>query len=114
MKKLFIIAAALATVSFAGKNYFASLSTAEVNQVQGYYIFTDSKPAGSYEYIATIKVGGAQLGKQVGGSGICLCEMTYSQFRDETIRLAKKKHKDQGNAIILSTDGNSGDLVTIK
>ena len=42
MKKLFIIAAALATVSFAGKNYFASFSTAEVNQVQGYYIFTDS------------------------------------------------------------------------
>lgn len=34
-------------------------STAEVDQFQGFYIFTDAKPVQEYKYLGTVKVGTA-------------------------------------------------------
>lgn len=42
-------------VAFAAINYEPKKATAEVEQMQGLYIFTDSKPVLEYEYLGTVK-----------------------------------------------------------
>ena len=43
-------------VALKGANYEPKKATGEVEQMQGLYIFTDSKPVLDYEYLGTVKV----------------------------------------------------------
>lgn len=77
-------------------------SIAEVNQVQGYYIFVDSKPTAEYEYIGTVKVSISFISEQ------------YQSVRDALIKKARKEYP-LGNGIIFHFhDGGTDKADVIK
>ena len=43
------------TVAFKVANYEVRKNTAEVNQMQGLWIFTDSRPVQEYNYLGSVK-----------------------------------------------------------
>jgi len=63
LKFLAIGVAVLSLTAFAIKEYTVKKSTAEVEQVQGIYIFVSSKPQYEYEYMGTVKAGGVVMSK---------------------------------------------------
>lgn len=79
----------LSIFAFTVVSYEPKHATAEVEQLQGLYIFVDSKPVLEYEYIGTVKstfsLGGSQ----------------YTDVRDRIIKKAKKDYP-QADAIIIS------------
>jgi hypothetical protein len=81
MKKLILgslIGIGLTTVvAFTVANYEVKKSTGDVEQMQGLYIFTDSKPAMEYEYLGTVK---SSFGM----------DSQYQGVRDKLIGKAKK------------------------
>jgi hypothetical protein len=74
---------------------------AEVEQIQGLYIFTDSKPVTEYEYLGTIKTGAVVMS---------------SKHKDVMSILLKKAKKEYptGEAIILSSDYFEADVIKFK
>lgn len=64
-------------VAFTVANYEPKKATGEVEQMQGLYIFTDSKPVLEYEYLGTVK---ATFGM----------DSQYQGVRDKLITKAKK------------------------
>ncbi len=77
-------------VSFTVQNYTLKKSTGEVNQLQGLYIYVDSKPVLEYEYLGTVK-----------GSGMSMGSGQYTDVRDNLIKRAKKEYPN-GEAVIFS------------
>ncbi len=69
---------------------------AEVNSIQGMFIFTDSKPVADYQYLGTIKTNNQ------------LIEPQYLNVRDELIKKLKKKFPD-ANGIIFSFNSGGAD-----
>jgi hypothetical protein len=69
---------------------------AEVNTVQGYLIFTDSRPVASYQYIGTITTNAGQFDPQ------------YTVIRDKIISKVKKQFP-QANAIVFHLNAGSAD-----
>jgi hypothetical protein len=69
---------------------------AEVNQVQGIFIFTDSKPVADYTYLGTIKSSFVSLNPQ------------YTNIRDRLISKLKEKFP-QANGAILSFNSGGAD-----
>jgi hypothetical protein len=63
-------------VALKGANYEPKKATGEVEQMQGLYIFTDSKPVLDYEYLGTVKVTFA-------------LDAQYQGVRDKLIKKAK-------------------------
>lgn len=111
LKGIILILTVLAVLSW---KKFADHSEAKANQVQGISIFTDCKPTADYEYIATIKPNVVQMGTNTSGqSGLSVCELTYTQLRDNLIKIMKKKHKE-GTGLILYPESNSGDVIKFK
>lgn len=87
------------------EEYQARNSTAEVNQEQGLYIFTDSKPVKEYEYLGTVK-----LEISLINSG------QYDGVKSTLIRKGKRDYP-QANGIILNlVEGGTdrGDLIKFK
>ena len=78
-----------------------SLRTAEVNQVEGICIFTDSKPVFPYDYLGTVKDSRA-----VGSS-------KYEAIRDALIKQAKKDFPDC-NGIVLDIASGTGKADAIR
>lgn len=77
---------------------------AEVNQVQGFYIFVDSKPVQEYEYLGTVK------------SGLTFSSGQYQSIRDILVKKARKEYP-LGNGIIFHFhDGGTdkADIVKFK
>lgn len=113
MKKLILPAIIILAASFSGKNYFTT--NAEANQVQGVYIFTDSKPVQDYEYLGTVKNGMVQAPTDITGRPVLgtVCDPTYNQLRDDLIKRAKKKYKDF-SGIIINPDNNTADVIKFK
>ena len=64
-------------------------SNADVNQYEGVYVFTDSKPQKDYEYLGTVKI---SLGL---GSG------QYQNVRNSLIKKAKKEDP-QADGLIMN------------
>src|SRR5688572_6745184 len=79
MRKFILPIIVITLVAFSGK-FTADNSTASVNQVQGCYIFVDSKPIAEYEYLGTVEVRRVNYGSQ------------YQPVRDALIKEAKKKY----------------------
>jgi hypothetical protein len=105
-------AAAIAGLFAITRNITAA--SADAQQVQGFYIFTDSKPISEYTYLGTVTPKTVQVGDQVSGNeGLAVCELTYTQLRDDLIKQAKKKYKD-GTAIIIYPAESKGEVIKIK
>lgn len=68
---------------------------AEVNRVEGYYIFTDSKPVQDYEYLGTIK------------GGVTFTSGQYEPVRNVLIRKAKKRYPKADGLILHLKDGGT-------
>lgn len=93
-----------ATLAFSHRSsaYDPRKSTAEVEQYQGVYVFSDCKPVCEYDYIGKV-------------NAFWVMKNDYETIRDEIVRLVKKKHKE-ANAVIIhfSNDSFSGDAIKIK
>lgn len=84
---------------------------ANANQVRGYFIFTDSRPAGQYQFIANLQANRVQVPDLSQPANSCF--LSYSQLRENLIDIAEKKHKGKGNAIFITSD-NTGELVLLQ
>lgn len=94
MKRIFIWVGIVASISLASFTvaYTAGKSTAEVNQQQGIYIFTDSKPVQEYTVLGTIE-------SSFSGSG------QYTAVRDKLINKAKKAYPAADGILLHLQDG---------
>jgi len=97
---LFIIF--LLLVSFTA-NYEPRNSTAEVEQVQGCYIFIDSRPVKEYKYLGTCKYTIAWV-----GSG------QYQDVRNRLIKRIKKEYPEADGIIFHFHDGGEDRADAIK
>lgn len=79
-----------------------SKTTAEVNQEQGLYIFTDSKPVLEYEYLGTISSSGAFGGSQ------------YADVKQRLIKKCKKDFPQADGIIFYFKDGSADKADAIK
>lgn len=98
MKKLLLFAVIVLLSSFATRLYYdVQQSTAEVNQEQGVYIFTDSKPIKKYQYLGSVKI---TIGWNTG------------QYNDVKSALLKKLKKEYptANGVIFKFNTNSTDF----
>lgn len=105
MKELNVktLIAALFLVSILAFNnpFQVNNGTAQVNQYQNLYIFSDSKPVKEYDYLGTIK-------SSTGGFG----SAQYESVRDRLIKKAKKEYP-QANAIILNLKEGKADQADV-
>jgi hypothetical protein len=65
-------------LAFTFSQYEPRRSTAEVEQMQGLYIFTDSRPVMEYEYLGTVKT-------------VLTWDPQYQGVRNKFIKKARKK-----------------------
>lgn len=85
--------------AFKVANYLTKPSTAEVNNINGYYIFTDSKPVMPYDSMGTVEIGFV-TGTQ------------YESIREHLIKRAKNKFPD-ANGLIMQFDKKGVDRCTV-
>lgn len=100
MKHLIIgcVAGLSLSALFAFKvSYDLKNSSADVNQVEGLYIFTDSKPVKEYEYLGTVK-------GNSGGFG----DSQYTGVRSRLIKNCKKDFP-KADAVILYLNSGEAD-----
>lgn len=116
LKQLLLFAAGTGAAIFTlTSNPGTEAAKAEATQVDGFYIFTDSKPLSDYTYIATVTPKTVQVGQAVDGNPQQLqtCELTYTQLRDDFIKQAKKKHKE-ATGIIINAGEQKGELIKLQ
>lgn len=87
--------ALMSTLAFRTLNYEIKSSSAEVEQMQGLYIFTDSKPVKEFEYLGTEKV------------GMMLGSPQYAEIRDKLIKKVKKEYP-KANGVVFHFGGQGG------
>lgn len=92
------------TLSFAfvAANYEFNKSTAEVDQVEGVYIFINAKPVNEYKYLGTSK------------SFMTLGSGQFQDVRDKLIRKVKKKYPEADGIIFSFYDGGTDKCDAIK
>lgn len=103
-----LLYSAMILVALAGACLFVAFtyvnenrcSLANAKQIEGYYIFTDSEPLNSYEYLGTIKGQIASLSSQ------------YTQVRSKLIKRAKNEFP-KANGIILHLNAGGVDKADI-
>ncbi len=86
--KLFEIITLIAVVFLIAFKSAPETNKAEVNQVNGLFIFSDSKPIAKYTYIGTIRNNGISLNPK------------YTNVRDKMINKLKEKYPE-ANGVIL-------------
>lgn len=93
-----LLVVAIGVVSFTQQNPKA---LAEVQQMQGLYVFTDSKPLAEYEYMGTVK------------TGPMVVSAKHRAIMGTLLENARKEYPE-GNGIILSEDYFSADVIRFK
>lgn len=83
------------SVSYEVKN-----STAEVNQLEGIYIYTDCKPVKEYIYLGSVKLSGGVSNPQ------------YSNVRDALIKKVNKEYENV-DAVILTLNAGGVDVCDV-
>lgn len=78
-------------------------SSAEVNQIEGIYIFTDCKPVKTYKYLGTIKY-----------TGTFATNSQYEGVRNALIKRVKKEHPEANGAILYLNYGQADKADAIK
>jgi len=105
MKKIILgslIGMGLTTLAaFTVINYEPKKATAEVEQMQGLYIFTDSKPVLPYEYLGTVKTS-------------IVMDTQYQGVRDKLIKKAKKDYPNADGLIMQFRSGGTDKCDAIK
>ena len=79
MKKIIFSILIIVAVGFSTNHFTSEKATATVNQVQGVYIFIDSKPVTDYTYLGTVDT-----------KGIATDNPQYTVIRDKLITRIKK------------------------
>jgi hypothetical protein len=77
--------------AFRSDFYDVRKSTADVDQVEGMYIFTDSKPVAEYDFLGSVKASFSMSG-------------SYGEIRNKLARKAKKDYPT-ANALIIHMGG---------
>lgn len=75
---------------------------AAVNQIEGYYIFVDSRPVRKYQYLGTVK-------SNTGGFG----SAQYTDVRDRLINRAKKQYPKADGLIFHFVSGKADEAEAI-
>ena len=104
MKRIFISIAIVCAVGFTVKKTFIDKSAASVNQVQGIYLFIESRPAGEYEFLGNIKPQGRFWN-------------VYSKFeeaRDALVKSVKEKYTSADGLIFHFNDSKNASADAIK
>ena len=103
MKKPLIILFIIAAVGFTGKAF--DYSAATVNQVEGLYLFIDSKPTNDYKYLGSVKYNNALQGNP-----------QYTVIRDALIKRVKKDWPDANGVLFHFSSGSAdrADAILIK
>ena len=94
----------ICAVGFTVKETITDKSAASVNQVQGIYLFIESRPAGEYEFLGNIKPKGRFL-------------QSYPYFegaRDALVKSVKKDYRLADGLIFHFNDGNNPTADAIK
>lgn len=104
MKKGILITAVLTIVIFSGFKIAEEfkINHAEVEQVQGIYVFYRSKPVRQYDYLGTVK------------TPFIIKNDKGSYLVDLMVKRAKEKHASCNAIIFKSEDLNEVDAVIIK
>lgn len=84
-------------------NYEVRKNTAEVNKIEGLYIFTDSEPVSDYEYLGTVKTNIFQTSNS-----------QYEGVREGLIKQVKKKYPNANGALLYLNYGQSDKADAIK
>ena len=79
MKKIIFSILVIVAVGFSTNHYTSDKATATVNQVQGVYIFIDSKPVAEYQFLGTVDT-----------KGIISGNPQYTVVRDKLLKRIKK------------------------
>jgi hypothetical protein len=85
--------------AFKAANFEPKASTAEVNKIEGFYIFTDSKPIMAYDSLATVEIG-------------FVTDTQYESIRRSLIKKARNKFPDS-NGLIMKFDKKGVDKCTV-
>lgn len=88
-------------------NVFSQSNLAEVNKINGFYIFVDSKPIGDYEVLGEVKVD--ETNKEVLKS-----EGQYSAIRDNIIKNARSANYTAEGLIFNYINGGTDSAMMIK
>jgi hypothetical protein len=94
-----LFALSLGLMSMKNNMYDVKGSTGEVNQIEGLYIFTDSKPVKETEFLGSVKAGVTMSG-------------SYSQIINKIARKARKEYPN-ADAIIFNGE-EKADVVKFK
>lgn len=101
MKGFFLASVLFILFGFGYKyTYEVNNSTADVERIEGLYIFTDSKPVKEHEYLGTVDY-------KVGWGGT-----QYTQVRDKLIKRAKKEYP-KADAVIISLNSGQADKADV-
>ena len=101
--KLIYVIVCLTIFGFSFINYEPKYSTAEVEQIEGIYIFTDCKPINEYIYMGTVK-----------GPSVSAGSSQYTNVRDNLIRRAKKEYPTAQGLIFTFVTGGIDKCDAIK
>jgi len=101
-KAILVLIAAGALLSFTVINYSANKSTCEAVQVDGLYMFVDSRPVSDFDYLGTVK-----------GSSTFAWSEKYQDVKDKMIRKTKKEFPG-AEGIIFSFNGDKTKVEAIK
>ena len=74
-------------LAFKVANFVPNASTAEVNKIKGFYIFTDSKPVMPYDSIGTLEIG-------------FITDTQYESIRGSLIKKARNKFPNADGLIM--------------
>lgn len=108
MKKFFTILTLAALTGFSVKQQFADKNAmAEANQVQGLFVFVDSKPMAEYTTLGTIDISRKESRK----SGVAN-NPQYNNVRDALIAEARKEYP-AADGIILHLNPGGKDYATV-
>lgn len=109
MKKTIYVIAVIFLLAFTSKN-FDNKASAIVNQYEGIYIYTDSKPSQEYEYLGTVK----PLDRALLVLGVS--DSQYTSIRDKLIKSAKKKYPNSDGLILSLTSSSidKADVIKLK
>lgn len=108
MKKSFIILTVAALTGFSVKQQFADKNAiAEANQVQGLFVFVDSKPMQEHTTLGTV-----DLSKKASRKSGVNANPQYSIIRDALITEARNDYP-QADGIILHLNAGGKDYATV-
>lgn len=101
--KIFLTASLLIGLLIAARVKPAGNNQAEVNQLQGIYIFTDCRPLDPYDYLGTVK-----NGTRLSGSA------QYQPVRDRLLKKLKQDYPEANGAIFYFNNGSADRADAIK